>query len=302
MVKTTAKRVAIVCLAVLTCAAVGIQPRRGRERSRERDEAPARAPAPAAAPAAPRQRVGIAPRVETPRVPAPANELAPAAPGSSAAAPPVGIHRREGSENAPHRHYWHHLGGRRYSHYYDGRVHWYGYPRGADFWWTRPYGGYWWLYDGRYARWSYWSNGYWWWPGPGGVQYVFVNDGYYPYETARGLGRYATPVAGEDARGPWTSPDGRRLVEITGPEAQAVLFDKTATPPGYLRFLGAGAQRVRFSTGGAESLPTILVEFAGGGFALFDMDGRRLDANASAPAPSQAPRPPPMGELPPPPP
>jgi len=311
---------------------------RREERREERTSSPAPAPAEVARPVqAPRGRVGIAPRAEPapPRpLPAPPSaaspESAPSAaaprprtgiapraaepsPGfspaagrgdrfrPSAAAPsvaaPVRIQRREGVETVPRRHYWHGSGRGRYSHYYDGRVHWYGYPFASSFFWMRPYGGFWWTWDARFSRWSYWNDGFWWWPGPGGVQYVFIDDNYYPYDSVRRAPAAPAAAAG-DGRGAWMSPDGRRLVEVSGAENEAILYDKTGETPVYLKFLGKDAQKIRFSAASPGSPPTILIEFRSGAFALYDYDGRRLDTAAPG-AVKQAP---PAGDVPPPPP
>lgn len=312
MVNALARRVPLLALAVLI-GAVGIERRRTGppERREESSSTPAPLPsAPAAAPAP--ERVRIAPRVEVPR-PAPRVHIAPrrvdpapgfapsaTAPAASVAGERVRIQRREGIENIPRRHYWHGSGRGRYSHYYDGRVHWYGHPRGSSFVWMRPYGGMWWTWDSRFSRWTYWNDGFWWWPGPGGVQYVFVDNDYYPYDSIRRAPAATTPAG--DERGVWSSPDGRRLVEITGTDDEALLYDKTTTPPAYVRFLGKDVVRIRFSSGAP---PTILVDFRGGSFALFDYDGRRLDIAAPAgvkgtPPATELP-PPPPDELPPPP-
>ncbi|MCR4295681.1 MAG: hypothetical protein NUW21_09120, partial [Elusimicrobia bacterium] len=118
----------------------------------------------------------------------------------------------------------------------------------------------------------------------------------------------APAAAATGAAGAWTSPDGRRVVEVTGTDAQAVLYEKKDQELIYRGFLGREVQRARFSAATAQSAATILVEFRDGTFALFDFDGRRIDA-ALPPAPEGAPPkgrvpapPPPPGELPPAPP
>lgn len=297
-------------VAALT-GAVGIGPR--RERVPDREEPESTAPA-----SAPKRRAGISPRVERPAPAEPASspsEAAPSrprvgiAPSVSPGAPapaPVPFTRIERSETVPHRHFWHDHGGRRYSHYYDGHVHWYGWYGGSRFYWARPWGGFWWWYDPVFGRWSYWYDGHWWWGGPGGALYIYVNDDYYPYTPRAGTyERRADAATG--AGEAWTSPDGRRVVEVTGADAQAVLYEKSDGSLVYLRFLGKGAQRARFSSPSPGSRATVLLEFRDGTFALFDEDGRRLDA-AATPAPENAPPkdkipapPPPPSELPPPP-
>ena len=277
------------------------------------------APAPAYTPARPARRVEIGPRAADPAAQfSPSGARAyrpergrpgPAARYSPSGAAAVRIQRREGVENVARRHYWHGSDdGRnsRYSdHYYDGHVHWYGYPYGESFFWMRPYSGLWWTWDSRFGRWSYWNDGFWWWPGPAGVQYVFVNDNYYPYGSVQAAATSPVPAVTGDGPGAWSSPDGRRLIEITGPDNEAALYDKTRETPAYLRFLGRDVRKVRFSSGANGGPPTILIDFRSGSFALYDYDGRRLDTAAPAtvkavpPAGETPPAPP--DELPPPP-
>jgi len=234
---------------------------------------------------------GIAPKRETgpssgddERRPIRPSAAAPAA--APLASGPVTIRRREGAAPAPRR---------SYSHRFDGRVHWYGYPFGASYYWLRPYGGFWWMWDAGFSRWVYWHDGFWWWPGPAGALFVQVGSDYYPYETVRRPGQAPSAAPPAAAPGPWTSPDGRRLVDVSGPDSQAVLFDKTKDPPSYLRLLGKGVRRVRFWNAEKDAPPTIAVELDGGATALFDYDGRRLDALKPGPAAT----PPPAGEAPP---
>jgi hypothetical protein len=221
--------------------------------------------------------------------------IRPAYSAPAAAAPgPVTIAPRIGGAPAP-----------RFTHRFDGRVHWYGYPYGAGYYWLRPFGGFWWTWDARFSRWVYWNDGFWWWPGPDGAQFVYLRDDYYPYEAVRNAGYAAPAAASAGARGAWTSPDGRRLVEVSGPDAQAVLYDKTGDAPAYVRLLGKGARKVRFTAATPSLPPTIAVESSNGSIALFDYDGRRLDAAKpgavkEAPPAAEAPSAAPPG-LPPPP-
>lgn len=291
MVKANARILVLLALAGLI-GAVGIGPRRGGGSDRRDDSSSSSSPpAPAAGPSVP--RVGIAPRVTQP----------PSV--FSPSAGPVRIQRREGVENVPRRHYWHESGGRRYSHFYDGRVHWYGYPFGASFFWMRPYDGFWWTWDVRFSRWVYWNDGFWWWLGPGGVQFVYLHDDFYPYDSVRQAAARYGPASPSGALGSWTSPDGRRLVEVTAPDAQALLYDKTREAPAYVGFLGNGVSKVGFSSAAPGSPPTIAVEYRGGSAAIFDYDGRRLDTAKPAAikaAPPEGDVPPAApGELPPPP-
>lgn len=159
--------------------------------------------------------------------------------------------------------------------------------------WTRPWGGYWWWYEPGFGRWNYWYAGHWWWHGPAGATFIYMNDGYYPYA---GSPAPAAPASG--AGGAWTSPDGTRVVEVTGADAQAVLYEKNGQEMIYRGFLGKEVQRARFSAATAQSAATILIEFRDGTFALFDHAGRRVD-EALPPAPETAP---PKGAVPAPPP
>lgn len=311
--------------ALTLTGAVTIAPRRDGP-SEERPSAPApAAPAPQAQPQAPgggpRSRVRIGPRVapssprdfSLPSSPARSGGFPSAAPSSSPrarvgiaprqAAPPAPaatldspIRRLEGTHRTRGRHSWHTYGGRRYSHYYDGGAHWYGWYGGSRFYWTRPWGGYWWWYEPGYGRWNYWYAGHWWWPGPGGAAYIYMNDGYYPYGEPQAPAAPSVPAPG--AGGAWTSPDGKRVVEVTGPDAQAVLYEKNGQELIYRGFLGKEVQRARFSAATPQAAATILIEFRDGTFALFGYDGRRVDA-ALPPAPEAAP---PKGLVPAPPP
>lgn len=205
--------------------------------------------------------------------------------------------RIERSETTPNRHYWHTEGGTRYSHYYDGGTHWYGFYSGPTFYWTRYYGSNWWWYDSYSTRWVYWADGFWWWPGPGGVAYVYVDDGYYPYSEPVVSVAAAPSVPAPDKGATTVSSDGRRMAQVFGPDSQSFLYDTTRTPPTFLRYLGQGVSRVRFTDG------AILVDFHDGSFALFDEEGRSMKASSKAegaarsapPAPGSVPPAPPSG-------
>src|SRR6185312_3403334 len=207
------------------------------------------------------------------------------------------IRAQQRTEIVPNRYYWHNDHGVHYSNYYDGHHHWYGFYHGPPFYWTRYYGNYWWWYDPLYARWVFWSNGYWWWPGPGGAPYVYVDNAYYPYSdagvTIEHVAEQPAPASLPDAGSGSTvnSPDGKRMVQIFGDDAQAFLYDKTETPPKFLRYLGAGAAKVRFSTGAAGT-PQVLVEYKDDTFSLFDQDGNSQSAEVKQEE-SASPAPPP---------
>jgi hypothetical protein len=214
-----------------------------------------------------------------------------------------GIQRQQRAEVAPHHYYWHNVGGIRYAHYYDGRYHWYGFYHGPRFYWTRYYDDRWWWYDALSARWDFWWDGYWWWPGPGGLPYVYIDDDYYPYEgsgvTVEQAEEQPAPakIPAPGAGAVTESPDGRRMVQI-GSDGEAFLFDKTKTPPSFLKYLGAGVSRVRFSGGSKGTPPQMLVEYDDDTFALFDADGNSLSSavkkeDAAPPAAPQSIPPPP---------
>ncbi len=188
------------------------------------------------------------------------------------------IQTQQRGEMAPNHYYWHNDGGMRYSHYYDGHNHWYGFYHGPTFYWTRYYGDRWWWYGGG-ARWVFWWDGFWWWQGPAGVPYIYVDGNYYPYESE------GVTVVHEEALAPPSavpapnpsaaskSPDGRRMVQISGAKGEAFLYDETVNPPEFVKFLGAGVSKVRYSGGTAAAPLQILVEYKDDTFAMFDADG-----------------------------
>ena len=209
------------------------------------------------------------------------------------------IQTQQRTEVVPNRYYWHNDHGMRYSHYYDGRNHWYGFYHGPSFYWTRYYGDRWWWFDGPHARWVFWWDGFWWWPGVGGVPYVYVDNNYYPYEgtgvtveQAEEQPAPATIPAPNEGK-PVVSPDSRRMVQM-GTDGQAFLYDNTAKPPTFLKYLGQGVTQVRFSGGTAATPSQILVEYKDNTFALFDADGNSQSSalkteEATTPAPPETP-------------
>ncbi|UPT73168.1 MAG: hypothetical protein M0D55_14905 [Elusimicrobiota bacterium] len=287
MVRITFRLLALTSLAPLL-GAVGIGPRRddGGGRREERSEDRTSAPAPAAPAHSGPGRVGI-----QRREPSGSSWSGPSGSHAPSAAPGrVGIHRYD----VPHSSY---RSGNRYRRWHGGGANWHGYYGGSRWYWTRPYNGYTWWYDEPYGRWAWWHGGHWWHAGPGGAAVVYV-QGAPPPPVAVEASPAATP-SGDP--GPWTSPSGRRLVEVVGEDRQAILYDKTGPAPAYLRLLGRGASKVRFSKAGAGT--SIMVEFADGTFALFDEDGKPLNAEAHAPAvavpaasttPVKIPAPPPL--------
>lgn len=210
------------------------------------------------------------------------------------------------TEIVPNRYVWHDVNGTRFCHYYDGRAHWYGFHWGTRFYWTRYWGDYWWWYDPVFFRWVYWWDGYWWWPGPAGVPFVYVDNAYYPYEDGQVIVKNPTvgqpapeaPATAEAGR-EWRSPDGRRMVQVTGDQGEAFLYDTTSGSPAYLNYLARGVEQARFS-GGTRGKPLrILLDFTDGSFALFDADGNAIDSKSPSTAvdggvPEEVPGPPPQ--------
>lgn len=175
---------------------------------------------------------------------------------------------------------WHDHGGRRYAHYHDGRWNWYGFYYGPSFYWTRYHHGYWWWWDTSFMRWVFWWNGYWWWNAPTGVVHVYTNNTYYPYEPAQTVvvnePQAQAPV--EAANVSVVSPDGSRMVQVSGQNAYAALYARGAKGFEYVKVLGQGVDTVKFS-GGTDNKPLmIMLEFADNSFALFDANGGSLDA------------------------
>jgi hypothetical protein len=219
-----------------------------------------------------------------------------------------GIQAQQRVEIAPNHYYWHTAGGVRYAHYYHDGIHWYGFYHGPNFYWSRYYGNRWWWFDVSFGgRWCYWWNGFWWWPGPAGVMYVYVDNGYYPYDAAGVTvvkdeyheAPAAPPAAGAGSSS--MSPDGKRMVQIVGGDGEAYLYDKTGPDPVYLKFMARGVQKAKFSGGTGGAPLEILLEFKDDSFALFDAEGQPLDPKKVA-APAQAAPPPSTPESAPPPP
>jgi hypothetical protein len=202
------------------------------------------------------------------------------------------IKQRQVVEITPRTYYWHTDNGIRYAHYYMDGVHWYGFYHGANFYWTRYWADRWWWFDVRFNRWVFWNAGYWWWPGPAGAMYVYVNDNYYPYETTGVVTVVqpevhapppAAPAVGEGK--PWISPDGNRMVRLVGGDSEAFLYDKSQANEEFMKYLGKGVAKVRFS-GGKDGKPLrILLEFKDDSFAMYDAEGEPLDAAPTVAAP-----------------
>ena len=146
---------------------------------------------------------------------------------------------------------------------------------------ARWYGGHWWWRDPFYDRWLFWHSGYWWWPAPWGVTFVYYDDSYYPY---RDGAVYSEPAPQSQAQPPapaapgassYKSPDGRRTVQVYGPNSEAFLYDSTSDPPVFLQFLRGGVEKVRYSGEGRRL--RIMLELKDGGFVIYDASGRPQD-------------------------
>jgi len=224
------------------------------------------------------------------------------------------IGRQQRVEVAPGRYYWHEGRGYRYVHYYDrDRIHWYGFYFGPRFYWCRWWYGRWWWYDPAVANWVFWYDGYWWWQPPGGPVYVYVDNNFYPYDEAAGSvvvknPEVQPPAAGAPPAGQgavFKSADGRRMVQVSGDRSEAFLYDNTGSEPTFLRYLGRGVVKARFSGGAGGKPLRILLDFSDGNFAIFDADGQPLDTPESVQtqelpaAPPAAPSPPPGDGAPP---
>ncbi|MDD2772430.1 MAG: hypothetical protein PHP45_01900 [Elusimicrobiales bacterium] len=220
------------------------------------------------------------------------------------------IMARQRGEGMRNHYYWHTAGGVRYAHYFDDHnVHWYGFYHGPSFYWTRFYENRWWWFDPGFARWVFWWDGYWWWQGPGAALYVYVDNSYYPYEAEQGnvivkkpetmLPPDEQPASPSEGRN-WTSPDGKRMVQLTGPRAEAFLYSVSgSSEPVFAAYLGQGVEKVRFSGGKPGQPLQILLDFKDGTFALYDIDGNALDG--PVPPPSGVKQPPATDSVPPPP-
>lgn len=205
------------------------------------------------------------------------------APAGAIARPGVvrDMNRRRRAELSPGRVYWHRAGGVRYGHAYHHGLHWYGFHHGPRVFWTAYHNDYYWWHEPVYDRWVFWWGGGWWWPGPANVVYVYRDGDYLPAEEVpeRPSELPAPPpdAAAPSAGGSWKSDDGRRMVQVTGPDNEAFLYDTTGANPAFLKSLGRDAEQVRFS-GGKDGKPLqVLVDRQGGSFTLFNEDGAPLE-------------------------
>lgn len=201
---------------------------------------------------------------------------------------PSQIRSRERTEIRPGQYYWHRREGRRYGHYYNRGVHWYGFYDGPSFYWSRYHGHYWWRYDNHFDRWVYWHGGYWWWAAPAGGTYIYVDNSYYPYESAADLPPtervVSMPSLSEGAT--YNSPNKKIMVQVAGSNGDAFLYDNADSSPRFVKVLAAGVSKVRFSDAKADRPVQILVEFKKGGFALYGTDGSPVGVEGGVDAPS----------------
>jgi len=226
--------------------------------------------------------------------------------GAAAFATRVFAH--EADERLVNHAYWHTDGSQRYAHWYDGKVHWYGFYNGPRFYWTRYEDNRWWWFDQTAGRWLYWHDNYWWWNDPANPSsaYVVVNDSYYPYaevaaepQMAPGAAPADSPSAmaaveasGKGVHGNFSkqSPDGTREVQVYGDRREAFLYDRTGGEPRFIAFLAPGVKRVHFSESSGNNLQVLLL-MLDGTFETFDANGRSLlpSTGNGAPATPQTP-------------
>jgi hypothetical protein len=210
------------------------------------------------------------------------------------------------SEVVAGHYYYHNFGGRPYWHFYDSRLHWYGFYYGPQFFWLPFYSGFWWWYDVGLTRWLFWSGGYWWWYPPGGGAYIYANGQYVPYDQyeqqyqqqaqqASGDSNASNESAPKPPTAPptappsegavkapakegstWVSPDKSRMVQVVGPQGEGLLYDESGPSPVLMKALAGNVESVRFSGGTPDHPLRILLDFKGGGFEMFDADGGPL--------------------------
>jgi hypothetical protein len=201
--------------------------------------------------------------------------------------------------------YWHNEGGQRYAHWYDGKVHWYGFYNGPRFYWSRYEDNRWWWFDQTASRWLYWHDGYWWWNDPANpaTMDVVVNDNYYPYAEVAAEPSLAPGAAPDDSSSAMAaveasgkgvhgnfskaSPDGTREVQVYGARREAFLYDRTGGgDPRFIAFLAAGVKHVSFSESAGNNLQVMLL-MLDGSYDVFDADGRSVLPSTGNGAPAQ---------------
>ncbi len=148
----------------------------------------------------------------------------------------------------------------------------------------------------NFDRWVFWRDGYWWWSGPDGVPYAYVDNNYYPYDEQGNVTVKTPEVLAPPKNIPaategtsWKSPDGKRMVQLYGEHAEAFLYDTTSSQSVFLKYLGQGVEKARFTGGAGGKSLRILIDFKDGSFALTSEDGNPIDEEPSPSAPPSGP-------------
>jgi hypothetical protein len=190
---------------------------------------------------------------------------------------------------------WHSFNGFNMVHHFDGRYHWWGFYLADVYFWSIYFNDYYWWYDPYWHRWCYMQDGSWWWQNPDnlGDTYIYQDGAYYQYNNSDGgvvLNPDPTPPVDVPPGDPtptdpnaktFYSDDGSRMVQITGDDLEAYLYD-TANPPAFQPILLAtGVSDVKFKLNGSQ-LAQILTLTSDGSFSTFDQNGNSLDGHAQA--------------------
>lgn len=189
------------------------------------------------------------------------------------------------TENMPGRYYWHAYNGFNYCHYYYGGYHWYGWYFGNSYFWTRYWGNHFWWYDPVYFRWCYWWDGGWWWQDPYHINVVYVYDNGNYVSTSAGAGVNVAVEGNPSAPGArvFNSPDGSRMIKVTGSAQDAFLYDTSSSPSFQPIYLASGVKDVKISnTTNGRPLQVMLI-LNDGSFDLFDNQGNPYNGNGAPP-------------------
>ena len=142
--------------------------------------------------------------------------------------------------------------------------------------------------------------------------YVYVDNAYYPYQPglvsvaapapeAPPAGYDAPPTAEQGSAAPAasidqsaTSPDGSRMVQIVGADAEAFLYNMSSGKAVFMKYLDKNVAKARFA-GGSEGKPLeiLLDSRLNDDFALFDENGNQKSQSSGA-EPVTAPEAPPL--------
>lgn len=184
-------------------------------------------------------------------------------------------------ENKANRYYWHKGDGYTYCHTVDSwGYHWYGWYEGDRYFWTRYFSGLWWFYHSDYGRWCFWHDGFWWWQDPYhvGDLYCYTNDDYIPCNSANDTIRVTT----EDQLGAvqYKSPDGSRMVKVSGASQDAFLYDTSSSPAFGATYLASGVKGVEFSNLQNGGSLQVILKITDGSFDMFDGDGNPYNPGA----------------------